>query len=129
MRKAVWIGLAAALVLSSAATAAGVPKNIASALADAKRPDADKQRDALRHPGDLLAWAGVKPGDNVADFMMGGGYFTRILSPAVGPKGHVYAYQAGEFIGMRAQYGTDQEKVTADYANVTASRESVLKLD
>jgi predicted methyltransferase len=131
MHKRTWAGIAAAVALSVAGTAiaAGVPANITAALADAKRPDADKKRDELRHPGEMLAWAGVKPGWNVADFMMGSGYFTRILSPAVGPKGHVYAYQAGEFIGMRAQYGTDQEKVAADYANVTPSRESVMKLD
>jgi predicted methyltransferase len=129
MRTSGWMGLAAALAVGTAAIAAGVPANITAALANAKRPDADKARDANRKPGEFLAWAGVKPGDKVADFMMGSGYFTRILAPAVGPKGHVYAYQAGEFIGMRAQYGTDQEKVAADYANVTPSRESVMALD
>src|SRR5207253_9826226 len=37
-------------------------------------------------------FAGVKPGDRVADFMSGGGYFTRLFSHIVGRNGHVYAF-------------------------------------
>jgi predicted methyltransferase len=61
----------------------------------------------------------VKPGQKVADFMMGNGYFTRILAVAVGDKGKVYAYQSAEFIKFRAAYGTEQSAVAADYKNVT----------
>jgi predicted methyltransferase len=68
-----------------------VPEPIAAAVADAARPDADKQRDANRKPGETLAFAGVKPGDQVAELLPGGGYFTRIFSKVVGPGGHVYA--------------------------------------
>jgi predicted methyltransferase len=100
--------------------AAAVPANITAALADKARPAADVERDAARKPGELLAYAAVKPGEKVADFIMGGGYFTRILSAAVGPTGHVYAYQPSEFIAFKASYGTDQTKVAADYKNVTA---------
>jgi predicted methyltransferase len=110
---------ALSLGLAGAALAAAVPANITAALADKTRPETDVKRDAARHPGELLAWAGVKPGDKVADFIMGGGYFTRILSPAVGPKGHVWAYQPSEFITFRAAYGDEQKKVAGDYANVT----------
>jgi predicted methyltransferase len=49
---------------------------------------------------------------------MGGGYFTRILSAAVGPGGKVYAYQSSEFIKFRAAYATEQSSVVADYKNV-----------
>ncbi len=112
--------LAAASMAAAGAGAAAVPANITAALGDQKRPPADSSRDVARKPAELLALAEVKPGQKVADFMMGGGYFTRILSAAVGPKGQVYAYQAAEFIKFRPAYGTDQSKVVADYSNVTA---------
>src|SRR3546814_3520096 len=65
----------------------------------------------------MLAFAGVKPGDKVADFMMGSGYFTRILAPAVGPNGEVYGYQSAEFVKFRAAYGEEQKAAVADYPN------------
>jgi predicted methyltransferase len=110
---------AVAAVALGAAAQAAVPPHIEGALADAGRPAEEKARDAARKPGELLDWAGVKPGDKVADLVMGGGYFTRILSAAVGPQGHVYAYQPEEFIRFQASYGENQKKVAAAYANVT----------
>jgi predicted methyltransferase len=97
---------------------AAVPANLTAALGDQKRPPADSSRDVARKPAELLALAEVKPGQKVADFMMGGGYFTRILSAAVGPGGKVYAYQSAEFIKFRAAYATEQSSVAADYSNV-----------
>ena len=82
--------LAASLALSGAAHAA-VPAAIATAVADPARPDGDRQKDAARHPGELMAFAGVKPGQKIGDYMPGGGYFTRVFARAAGPKGHVYA--------------------------------------
>ena len=86
--------IAAIVSLSLAGTAAlaqaEVPAAIAAAVADAVRPDADKARDAARKPAEIVAFAGVKPGDKVAEFLPGGGYYTRIISKAVGPQGHVY---------------------------------------
>lgn len=98
---------------------------VQSALADAKRPEADKARDATRKPAELIGFAGVKPGDTVLDFVMGGGYLTRILAGAVGPKGLVYAYQPAEFVAFKAQYGTDQDDVAKAYPNVRPLRTSI----
>ncbi|WP_066799152.1 class I SAM-dependent methyltransferase [Sphingomonas soli] len=117
--------LAAATLLafaSPAAHAQSVPPAITAALADPARPADQRARDAARHPGEVLAFAGIKPGDKVADFLMGGGYWTRILSPLVGPKGHVYAYEAAEFIAYRKEYATEQDEAVKGYANVTAVR-------
>ena len=111
---------ALAVSVAGVAMAAAIPANITAALADKARPEADVKRDAARHPGELLAFAGVKPGDKVADFMMGGGYFTDILSPAVGPKGKVYAYQSSEFIAFRAAYGDEQKTAVAGRDNTVA---------
>ncbi|HJV40519.1 class I SAM-dependent methyltransferase [Caulobacter sp.] len=109
MRKPL-LSLVAALGLAACATepmmgpppppsghaAAAIPANIAAALSDPSRPAADMVRDNDRHPGEVLAFAGVKPGAKVADLIPGGGYFTRIFAKAVGPKGRVYAYVPDE---------------------------------
>src|SRR4051794_9228071 len=68
-----------------------LPPYVVAALGDPGRPKADRDRDAARKPGEVIAWAGIKPGMKVADLIPGGGYFTRIFSRVVGPKGHVYA--------------------------------------
>lgn len=110
---------ALALAFASPAFAQVQPnKAVAAALADPKRPDADKARDEARKPAGILAFAGIKPGDTVADFIMGGGYFTRLLAGTVGPKGKVYAYQPAEFIKFMPKYGEDLKTVAAAYANV-----------
>ena len=91
-----------------------------AALADPARPATDRERDAARKPAELLAFAEVAPGEQVGDFVMGGGYVTRLLAAAVGPKGRVYAFQPAEFIAFKKQYGDDQAAIDAAYANVDA---------
>jgi len=65
--------------------------NIVAALFDARRPEADRARDATRHPADILAFAGVRFGWRVADVGPGGGYYTRLFAVAVGDEGRVFA--------------------------------------
>src|SRR5580698_6944998 len=90
--------LTATLTLAAnCASAKSIPANIASAVADSSRPDADKQRDANRKPAETLAFTGVKPGEQVAELLPGGGYYTRIFSKAVGGSGHVYAVVPAPF--------------------------------
>jgi len=73
-----------------------------SAIADPIRPPEDVARDADRKPAELLAFAGVRKGMTIAELAPGGGYFTRILTSAVGAKGHVYAITAKPSPGMQA---------------------------
>lgn len=84
---------ACAMVLSAAAAdgAATVPSYVSSAVAEPTRPDRDKERDALRHPAEVITFAGIRPGQRVAELAPGQGYFTRIFCRVVGAKGHVYA--------------------------------------
>ncbi|HEY0414408.1 MAG TPA: methyltransferase [Allosphingosinicella sp.] len=78
--------------LAACATVPPAPRvDYAAILADPIRPDADRARDADRKPAELVAFAGVKPSDKVAELAPGGGYFTRILSGVVGPQGRIYA--------------------------------------
>jgi len=75
--------LAAALLLVALA---------APALAQAPvRPADDTARDAARKPEAMVKFAHIKPGSVVADFIPGGGYFTRVFSIAAGPTGKVIA--------------------------------------
>jgi predicted methyltransferase len=86
--------LATALALAVTVTGAAHAKpdaNQMAAVADKGRPEADTKRDADRKPAETLEFAGVKQGQTVVDLIPGGGYFTRIFSKAVGPKGTVYA--------------------------------------
>jgi len=71
---------------------------IAAAVADSTRPAVDVARDVNRKPAATLAFAGVKPGDIVADFIANSGYFTRLFADVVGPRGHVYAVELNEII-------------------------------
>ena len=110
-----------ALACGAIPAAAAVPGYIAQAVADPGRPSEDTGRDAARHPGDLMAFAGLKPGDKVADLMPGAGYFTRVFSKAVGPKGHVYAVFPKFMAGFETKEVASIEGVAADaqYGNVT----------
>jgi predicted methyltransferase len=95
MRRAAILRTAAllipALTASLASAAPSIPAYISAAVADSARPAEDKQRDADRKPAETLAFAGVKPGDTVIEIAPGKGYYTRLLSAVVGPKGKVYA--------------------------------------
>ena len=73
------------------AAADAVSPAAAAAVAEPSRPEADRARDADRKPAEVVSFAGIKPGDKVAEVMPGGGYFTRIFSKVVGDKGVVFA--------------------------------------
>ncbi len=116
-----WCMLAATPVLAAAPVPATPDPVLSAALSDPARPPQEAQLDALRKPAEVIAFAGLKSGDRVADFMSGNGYFTRIFSRVVGPGGRVYAFipaqqlancAASETAGSRA-LGRDER-----YANV-----------
>ena len=60
--------------------------SITAAVADANRPDADKQRDANRKPAATLEFLGVHPGEQDAELLPGGGYFTRLFQQGCGDR-------------------------------------------
>jgi predicted methyltransferase len=122
MNKFVVSLLAATLVAPLALVAAPKADPVAAALASPTRPDADKARDAARKPAELIKFAGIKPGQKIVDFVMGGGYLTRVLAGTVGPKGVVYAFQPAEFVAFKAEYGSDQDGVANAFANVKPLR-------
>jgi len=103
------IVLLAALLGASVAPLGAAPARpsppaagVAQAVADPSRPKSDVDKDASRKPAETLAFAGVKPGMVVGEFFPGGGYFTRMLSHAVGAKGHVYGIENAGWKGAVA---------------------------
>ena len=88
------LSMLAAAVLTTAVVAqdkaAPAGPAITRALADPARAD-QAGDDARRQAAAVLAFAGVKPGDTVVDYLPGAGYWTRIFTGVVGPKGKVYA--------------------------------------
>jgi predicted methyltransferase len=111
--KRILLGAAMLFALGGVALAAAVPDYVAKAVGDTTRPKADTDRDALRLPAATIAFAGVKPGMSVAELFPGGGYFTRMLSDVVGPKGHIYGIENAKW-----DDGSDA-KVAANHKNVS----------
>jgi predicted methyltransferase len=128
MRKSVLAASFAALAVATCNPAnaqASATETIAAAVADAERPAQDKARDGERKPAEIVGFAGVEPGDVVAEIAPGGGYYTRIVAKAVGPTGKVYALVPPFFANrpggldginaLAAQY-PNVKVVVADYA-------------
>ena len=112
------------LALAACATPATVDTSaegaIAAAILDSSRPAEDTARDSARKPALMLAFAGVKPGQFVGEILPGGGYFTRLLSTTVGPRGRVIAVVPATAVSAPAQI--DPVRAIAanpTYANVT----------
>jgi predicted methyltransferase len=80
-------------VFSILSASAAVPDYIAKAVADPSRPADDRKLDADRKPAEVIAYADVKPGQRIGEFLPGGGYYTRLLSDIVGPSGKIYALE------------------------------------
>ena len=122
-----------ATLASAASDKASISKPIAAAVADTARPQADRDRDADRKPAECIAFAGLKPGDRIADLIPGGGYFTRIFSGVVGPKGQVFAVappKRPDAPPDRPEPSAAVRAIAADphYSNVTVSVEKVAEL-
>ncbi|WP_300543892.1 hypothetical protein [Maricaulis sp.] len=92
---------AAALALCTAASHATtvawqdvdtMPQSIENAVTDTGRPEEERLLDVNRHPAEVLLFAGVEAGWRIADLTAGSGYYSRVLSTAVGGDGHVYSH-------------------------------------
>ncbi|HEX7944904.1 MAG TPA: class I SAM-dependent methyltransferase [Phenylobacterium sp.] len=117
MKSKFLLGAAIAMALTATAGAHAKPTPVQlAAVADKGRPEADTKRDDARKPAEMLDFAGVKPGQTVVDLIPGGGYFTRIFSKAVGPKGTVYAVSGPPRPGSTP--AQDTIAADANYSNV-----------
>ena len=112
--------LALAAVAGCTHTAKTTPAQVTAVLNDGTRPEADTKRDADRKPADMVAFAGIKAGDKVVDFIPASGYFTRVFSRVVGATGTVYAFVPQEMLDKRATAADAVKAIAAEpaYKNV-----------
>jgi predicted methyltransferase len=74
------------------------------------RPEGDIDRDLDRNPGAVLDFLGIESGMTVLEIMAGAGYYTEMLSAAVGYDGKVYAQN--DIMMMRKRYGAIEKRIT-----------------
>lgn len=90
-----------------------------TALAAPGRPAEDKERDAVRKPIETVQFLGIKTGQTVIDVIAVGGWFTEVLSAAVGPSGKVLA-QNPEFFVSRPGFAESEKQRHDRLGNVEA---------
>ena len=88
---------------------------LAAALDNPDRAQADKDRDEARQPADVIAFSGIEPGMTVLDVMASAGYYTEVLSVAVGEDGIVYAQNPIRMLQFRD--GATDKALTARLAD------------
>ncbi|MGN6374897.1 MAG: class I SAM-dependent methyltransferase [Sphingomonas sp.] len=110
---------------AAVAPSGDLPPAIAQAAADpARGPDA-ATTDARRKGPQILAFAGVKPGDTVIDLIPGGAYWTKLFAKTVGPQGHVYGIWPRPYAAEAKTNVQDYQKLagSSDFPNVSMAVE------
>lgn len=95
---------------------------IAASLNSPARAEADKARDVGRKPAEVLAFLGLEKGMSVLDVAASGGWYSEVMSLAVGSEGKVYAQNSPAFLQYRDGYYDKAlaAKLTANHlSNVT----------
>lgn len=90
-----------------------------TALAAPARPAEDKERDAVRKPIETVQFLGIKTGQTVIDVIAAGGWFTEVLSAAVGPSGKVLG-QNPDFFVQREGFLANEKARNDRLGNVQA---------
>ena len=90
-----------------------------TALLSPERPFEDKERDAARRPIQTVQFLGIETGDTVIDVIAVGGWFTEVLSAAVGPSGKVLA-QNPEFFVSQPNFAATEKARHDRLGNVQA---------
>lgn len=105
MRRTFGTLILAALVAFSSSTElfadADEFESLRTALSATDRAEADRNRDAGRKPAEVVSFLGITPGMTVVDLIAASGYYTEVLSIAVGPMGTVYAQNTAAALQFR----------------------------
>jgi predicted methyltransferase len=117
------IAVAAAAACTTTKQPPGPPAYVLAAVADKDRPKDDTDRDADRHPAEIMAMTGIKPGARAVDVGPGRtGYYTRIMSRIVGPSGKVVMFNP-TWVAEKVPKATEAPAafLAAGYTNVEGS--------
>jgi predicted methyltransferase len=90
-----------------------------SIVAASDRSAEDRALDVGRKPAELLEFAGVGPGQRVAELQAGGGYTAELLARSVGPNGRVYGQNSPFVLQRFAEKPWSERLVKPVMANVT----------
>jgi predicted methyltransferase len=115
-----WLKGVAAVALLLAAPAFAQTRDSAALtklLTDPSRPERQRAADAGRKPAEVLELLRLQPGQRVLDMSAGRGYYTRLLAPAVGPSGRVFAHSTEGLIAVDGLQ-PDWEAIRASWPNV-----------
>ncbi|HET8534445.1 MAG TPA: methyltransferase [Sphingomicrobium sp.] len=95
------LAFALASLASTAPAAPAAPASktstIAAAVASPSRDADNVKLDEGRKPAQVLAFLGLKPGMHVLDLFGANRYWSEIMAPVVGPKGHVAVWNPSQF--------------------------------
>jgi predicted methyltransferase len=106
---------ALALMAASCSTSApaGPPPipaaDYAAVLADPGRPEADRKDDEARKPAEVLAFSEIRKGDTVLELEAGRGWYSDLISTAIGPTGKLIAQYPPEFAYGDAAFKTRKD--------------------
>lgn len=138
MSRAIRAALLGAAVVITAPTATALAQNHAShhgkgghdhtamlldqAIAGAHRSEANKARDAYRHPKETLQFCGLQPNMTVVEISPSAGWYTEVLAPVLKDNGTYYAAHANPAASENAAKAVAnfKTKLASDpvYANV-----------
>jgi len=90
MRKLLLPLLVASAVMSPSIYAVDFSDKIKQAMKSEIRTDRDKARDENRKPAETLAFFGIKEDMKVLEIIPGGGWYSKLLAPALKDKGQLY---------------------------------------
>lgn len=109
-------GLVALMSALPVAPALASPSSVAihQALSPALRSASNVVLDPDRHPAPVLAFVDIQPGDTIADFSAGAGYYSEPMATLTGPTGKVIAQVSPRFY-MAEQW----DAIRAVHPNIT----------
>jgi predicted methyltransferase len=121
------ISFIACLGLGLSSGAFAIAPDFMDKLGADSRPEADKVRDSARRPYQIMALLGVEEGMTAIDVGAGGGWYTRVLSAAVGPSGRVISQWGPRALGQNN--GQAARDMATSLGNTEASFEDMVDIE